>query len=220
MNEFLFLLHLAIVTLFIWPAIRLGKEALISWIVVQPILANLFVLKQISLFGFTVTCSDVYAVSCALGLNLLQEYFGKECAKKTVWLCFYALVFFVVMSLLHLLYLPSPYDVAQSSYARILGTTPRLAAASIISFLSVQWFDVRFFGYLKRQTRLSLYLRNSLSLTVSQAIDTLLFTFLGLWGHVDFLFDVFIISFIIKLAIGLLLSTSSLKKNAYEPVSI
>lgn len=220
MNELLFFTHLAIALLFLWLSTRLGREALISWIVLQPLLANLFVLKQVELFGFHVTSSDIYAVACALGLNILQEHYGKESAKKSVMLCFYALVFFVAMSLLHLAYEPSVYDTTNDHYRSILGTSPRLVIASILSFSSVQWFDVQLFGYLKRKSSLSLYARNIISLASSQFMDTLLFTFLGLWGHVDKIFDIIIVSFVIKLIIALILSSTSLHSRKYEPVSL
>lgn len=221
MNETIFLLHLGLAAVFLWPFMRLGKEGLMCWIALQPILANLFVLKQITLFGFTVTCSDVYAVSCALGLNLLQEHYGKDAAKKTVWISFMLLIFFVAMSCIHLLYTPSAQDYTQSAYQLILSATPRLVAASIVSFFCVQWLDVQFFGFLKTKAhRMSLFTRNITSLTVSQCIDTLLFTFLGLWGLVSELFDVFVISFVVKLTIALLLSLSTMKKGTYEQLPI
>lgn len=221
MNEIIFLLHLAVAALFLWPFIRLGKSGLMCWIGLQPILANLFVLKQITLFGFTVTCSDVYAVSTALGLNLLQEYYGKEAAKKAVWVSFMLLGFFVVMSCIHLLYTASAQDYTQNAYNLILSATPRLVGASIISFLCVQWFDVQFFGFLKTKAdRLSLFSRNIMSLSVSQCIDTLLFTVLGLWGLVSELFDVFVVSFIVKLSIALLLSLSTIRKGSYEQLPV
>ncbi len=221
MNEYVFFLHLIIAAVFLVPFIKLGKQALICWICLQPILANLFVLKQILLFGFTVTCSDVYAVSTALGLNLLQEYYGKESAKKAVWISFMLLLFFVVMSAIHLLYQASEQDYAQSAYVLILSATPRLVAASIVSFFCVQWLDVQFFGFLKTKAhRLSLFTRNILSLSVSQFFDTVLFTFLGLWGLVSELFDVFLVSFIVKLTIALLLSLSTMRKQTHDSVSV
>ena len=221
MNETIFLLHLTIAAAFLYPFIQMGKSGLMCWICLQPILANLFVLKQIQLFGLTVTCSDVYAVSCALGLNLLQEYYGKEIAKKAVWCSFMLLVFFVVMSMMHLFYEASQTDYTQGAYTQILSSTPRLVAASITSFLIVQWFDVQFYGFLKSKSQtLSLFVRNITSLAVSQFIDTVLFTILGLWGLVSELFDVFLVSFVIKLTIALLLSLSTMRKQAHEHVSV
>jgi len=221
MNEWFFFLHLALVSLFLWPAYRFGREGLICWIALQPIMANLFVLKQIDFFGYTVTCSDVYAVACALGLNVLQEYFGKEAAQKAVRLCFYLMVFFLVMSQCQLLYQPSTHDTAHVAYDAILSVAPRLVIASILSFVTVQLIDVHFFAFLKRRAAsLPLLYRNLISLTLSQLIDTLLFSFLGLWGYVSHLFDVILVSFLIKLVISVLLSLSSIKSKNYEPVSL
>lgn len=221
MNEILFFLHLVIAALFLYPFMKMGKEGLMCWICLQPILANLFVLKQIHLFGLTVTCSDVYAVSCALGLNMLQEYYGKDVAKKAVWCSFMLLIFFVVMAQMHLVYTASEQDYTQSAYTQILSSTPRLVAASIVSFLVVQWFDVQFYGFLKaRAKKLTLFGRNITSLAVSQFFDTVLFTILGLWGLVSELFDVFLVSFIIKLTIAVLLSLSTMRKQTHAPVSV
>lgn len=216
MNECIFLVHLALASLFVWPFLKLNKEGLTCWIGLQSVLANLFVLKQITLFGFTVTCSDVYAVGCALGLNLLQEYYGKEAAKRAIWISFFLLVFFVVMSWMQLLYVPSDLDYAHPAYNILLQSTPRLVAASIGTFFVVQWVDLQFFNFLKRRfSHLSLTARNIASLSVSQAIDTLLFTIFGLWGLVSDLAAVFIVSYLVKLAVSIVLSM-----RKHEPVSI
>src|SRR5581483_7233115 len=98
MNELIFFLHLAIVLGFLYTSFKLGKEALIVWIAIQGVLANLFVIKQMHFFGFNVTCSDVFAIGSILGLNLLQRHFGKEVAKKTTWISFFFMSFFALMS--------------------------------------------------------------------------------------------------------------------------
>ena len=81
MNELLFFIHVFLVVSFVMGALRLGKAALIALSAVQAVLANLFVVKQIDLFGFSITCSDVFAVGGILSINLIQEFFGKEAAE-------------------------------------------------------------------------------------------------------------------------------------------
>ena len=207
MNELLFLFHLALCVTITCATLRLGKEALLSWVVLLPILANLFVLKEIMLFGFTVTSCDVYAVSALLANNLMQEYFGFESAKKAIILSFLAMMSFIAMSSLHLLYVAAPYDAAHSSYQAILSHTPRLVLASACSFLLVQQIDLRFFRFLKiRFYNLSLGMRNVFCLVVSQFFDTLLFSLLGLYGLVSNLFEIFLISFVLKCAIGIIMA--------------
>ncbi len=197
MNEVLFLLHTFFVVAFVLIALRLGKSALLIAIALQAVLANLFVMKQISLFGFAVTCSDVFAIGAILSLNLLQEYFGKESARQAASISLFALLFFVLMSQIHLLYTPTELDTAHIAFFTILSASPRLIFASIATFYVVQQFDIRFFGWLKGK----LPLRVAISLLMSQLFDTVLFSFLGLYGLVESVFDIIVVSFLIKCAI-------------------
>jgi len=218
MNEFIFLFHVLLCVAITCAAYRLSREALFAWIVLQPILANLFVLKEIALFGFNVTTCDAYAVSALLANNLMQEYFGYQEAKKAIFVSFLAMLAFISMSSLHLVYCPSAYDKAHAAYQGILVHTPRLVLASIISFVTVQQIDLRFFRFLKtRYVAMPLWRRNIAALSVSQCFDTLLFSFLGLYGLVSNLFEIFIISFVLKCTIGGLMVYASQTKYVKVP---
>src|SRR5438445_4228981 len=106
MNELIFILHTLIIAAFALGALALGPSALVAFVCIQCMLANLFVVKQITLFGFTATCADAFTVGATIGLNLLQEYFGKEIAKRTIWINFFLLIFYALLSQIHLFYLP------------------------------------------------------------------------------------------------------------------
>jgi hypothetical protein len=202
MNESLFFTHVFVVLGFVLAALRLGKEALIVWIVVQAILANFFVLKQMSLFGFNVTCSDVFAIGSIASLNLLQEYFGKEHARKALWISFFALLFYTLMSQIHLLYTPSNNDTAQTSFIHLLSVTPRLLLASMATFFVVQRLDIHLFAFFKTKLpKAPLAVRSSASLIMTQFLDTALFSYLGLYGLGFVLWDIIIVSFLLKLLI-------------------
>ena len=207
MNEALFLLHILIVLSFGFVALRLGPAILTAWVALQAVMANLFVIKQICFFGFHVTCSDVFAIGSIFGINLLREYYPKEKAKQALWACFFAMLFFVVMAKVHLLYLPSSFDTTQSAFETILSASPRLLLASLAVFFLTQQIDLRFFSYLKRRFSTSpLTLRNGISVVTTQFLDTVLFSFLGLWGIVSHLYDIILISFLIKLVVIALMS--------------
>ena len=47
-NELMFLFHIALMSLSTLAALRMGKEALVAFISLQAVLANLFVVKQIT----------------------------------------------------------------------------------------------------------------------------------------------------------------------------
>ncbi|HBS48207.1 TPA: integral membrane family protein [Candidatus Dependentiae bacterium] len=207
MNEILFLFHILIVFAFLIFSLKMGKEFLFSFIILQSILANLFVLKQMNLFGFEVTCSDVFAVGAMLGLNLLQEFFGVEFAKKAIYASLFFALFFCGMSLFQIFYIPSVHDINHCHYNAILSVEPRIIAASFFTYFVVQFLDLKFYAFLKKVFKKHYFIiRNSFSLVLFQLIDTILFTFLGLWGLVASVSDVILMSFFIKLLIIFVLS--------------
>jgi uncharacterized integral membrane protein (TIGR00697 family) len=197
MNEMVFFGHIAlVVTSGILTLRKFGAMGLTVLVSLQALFANLFVVKQMALFGLTVSCSDVFAIGCILCLNLLQEFFGKEAAKKAMNIAFLSMVFFAIMSQIHLFYSPSPVDQTHSAFAKIFSSTPRIIAASIAVFYLVQQIDIRVFSYL--QTKTNFPLRLTLSLILSQTLDTVLFSYLGLYGIVSPLFDIILISLFVK----------------------
>ncbi len=202
MNELIFLLQTITVSLCALGALYLGKEALVTFICIQSILANLFVIKQTTLFGLNATCSDAFAVGATLGLNLLQEYFGRTITRKAIWLNFFFLVFYAITSQIHLAYAPSTYDTMQEHFLPLLMFMPRIVVASFTVYLIAQTIDYLLYGALKKiWTHRLLVLRNYASTMVSQFVDTVLFSFLGLYGIIHNLGEVIVISYTIKLAV-------------------
>ncbi len=202
-NGSIFLSHLIVVIFFSYIARRYGQIALMTSIVIQSLMANIFVLKQMDLFGYTVTCSDVYSVGAILTLNILQEDHGPKKAQEAVGMSFCFLLFFAVMAWIHLLYVPSIEDTTHESYMVIFGHSFRLIGASIITTLIAQALDVRLFGFLRRyfpSTKLAC--RSGISTLVSQGIDTILFTFLGLYGLVSSPWNIIVVSYAVKVAIS------------------
>lgn len=200
LNLLLFLGSSALVAAFAWYFCFLGQSALTAWIAILSLLANLFVLKQIELIGLNATASDIFAIGSLLGLNLLQEKFGKKAAQLAIWSSFSCLIFFVVMSQIHLHYIPSIHDSAQSAYQFLLAPAPRLMIASLLTFFIVQQFDSRLYQYLRHtHPKIPMLWISGLTLCFSQFLDTLLFSVIGLYGMVQALMQIFIVSYTIKL---------------------
>lgn len=202
MNELIFFMQIFILVGCGLGALRLGKMALVVFVCVQALIANLFVLKQIYLFGLHVTASDAFAIGSLLGLNLIQEYYSKEEAQQTAWTCFFFMLFFAIISQLHLLYVPSASDHTQEAFQTILTHSPRLLIASLTTFFIVQQVDIRFFVFLKTKLpATSFAVRAGISLVLLELLDTLLFSFLGLYGLVASLSEIIVLSFIIKIIV-------------------
>lgn len=207
-NELLFAIEVFFLFGIALFAVKKGEFALLALLCIQGIFANLFVLKQITLFHFQVTASDSLAVGCVFSLNLFQEFFGKEKAKRASTISLMSLIFCSLLSLFHLGYKPSLLDNSQIHYEKLLAVNPRIALSSLLAFFLSQRADLLVFSFLKKRfSSLSLGIRSALSSTFSQFLDTALFTFLGLYGLVDHLGDILILSFAIKLILIFSLST-------------
>jgi uncharacterized integral membrane protein (TIGR00697 family) len=201
-NELIFVAQSIIMGLAVLGALRLGKEALVTFVCLACVLANLFVLKQVQLFGFNATCADAFAIGATLGLNVLQEYFGQAITRKTILINFCVLFLYAIMSQIHLVYVPSAADSTQAHFAALLTLMPRLALSSLMVYAMCQSLDALLFGYFKRITDgRFLVLRNYGSLCISQLCDTVLFSFLGLYGIVDSIFEIIVVSYGIKLCV-------------------
>lgn len=199
MNSLILCLQVATFSGMTLAALRFGKESLTAWLAVLAVGMNLFVLKQITLFGLNVTSSDALAVGYLLGLNLIQEFFGRKVARNMVWISFFASGGFTLLSQMILAYTPNHFDVAHSHFIFVFSPAPRLMIASLASFLLVQFVDLAFFQFLRAKTEGKyLTLRTTTTLIVSQLLDTLVFSFLGLYGLVSSLSDVIIMSLAIK----------------------
>ncbi len=196
MNEALFFLEIGALVFFTLLAMWHSKEALVSWIVLQGVFANLFVLKEIPFFGLSVTPTDPFAVSALFSLNLLQEKWGKGGTKGILQIQTVAFLFVVVISYFQLAFNPTATDSAHTAYSAILSYMPRILVASLVTLLVVQRIDLALYGWLRE--KLPFFWRNLISLIISQVIDTVLFTFLGLFGLLSSPFDLILLSLIIK----------------------
>lgn len=200
-NELIFTLQAIIMGIFALVSLRLGKEALTCFITVSCILANLFVVKQIMLCGLTATGSDAFSIGGVLGLNLLQEYYDRTTAQKAIVVSFVLLIFYCIVSQLHIAYNPCITDTMHAHYAAILAYMPRIIIASLSVYVMIQYLDSWLYAQLKHFSKgRYLILRNLISLSVCQLLDTVLFSYLGLYGIVHNIGEIIMISYAIKLA--------------------
>lgn len=218
MNELIFLCHSLFLVGSILVAVRIGKAALSLIIALFFIIANLFVTKQITLFGYMVTAADAYAIGGIFALNILQEFYGKKAASKQIILNTLAQLLFVSVSMIHLAYIPSEHDTAHPGFMSILSQTPRIFFVSLFVFFLVQKLDVEFFSVLrKRLFPKSLGASIAFSLLVSQFIDTVLFSFLALYGIVHNITHIIFVSFLIKaFALCLMVPFANFTKKIHQ----
>lgn len=199
-NELLFALHATVIMAAIAGACWYGKEALIALICLCGVLANLFVIKQISLVGFDVVSTDVFALAGLVGLTLLQEFFGETVARKTIIINFALLFFYLAMTQFHLWYTPNMFDTTHTHFAILLSPTFRIIAASASAYLLSQ-ASLLYLMRVSTSFMQEKYVtaRTLISIALAQLIDTILFSFLALYGIVHAVGDIILVSYSIKL---------------------
>ena len=198
-NEYLFIIHALVIAAISWWVAQKMPDALVGWIALQGVLANLLVLKQMDVFGLTVTCSDVYIIGSMLSLNLLQERFGRHAAQRAIAAGFLLMLLYLAMTQLHLWYMPSAYDGYQQHYRALFALMPRIVGASVATYLIVQLVDTYLYAWLRALLHDRFFtLRSAFSLVVSQVLDTALFTIIGLYGIVHAPWHIFGMSLLVK----------------------
>jgi queuosine precursor transporter len=199
-NELIFILHASSIMATVLAAFWYGKEALIALISLCSILANFFVLKQITLCGFDIVSADVFALAGLIGLTLIREFFGTTLARKTIVINFALLFFYLAMTQFHLWYLPNPFDTTQSHFVALLSPSLRIIGASAASFLITQISLLVLTRLAETITRGAYFAaRTMTSIALAQLIDTILFSFLALYGMVHSVGHIILISYSIKI---------------------
>jgi uncharacterized integral membrane protein (TIGR00697 family) len=199
MNHIIFILHSVIISASVLFFGWLGNAALTSLISLLFVLTNIFVIKQIEIYHYALTTADAYIIGISFGINILQEIWGKKTAQKAIFISFACSLFYVIMGQFHLWYIPASYDTSHVQFIYLMNHSIRIMSASLASYLIVQYFDTITYGYLKTKADGKWFIvRNYISMLTSQLFDTLLFSFLGLYGIVHNITHIIIISYLIK----------------------
>lgn len=177
-----------------------GAQGLLAAICVQGLLENIFVVKQIELFGLHVTSADIFAVGLVLALNLMQEFYGSSQSKRAIWCYFLVSIWFLGARTAHVWYTPSIYDCTHSHFVQILENCPRIILASLTTSLLALHLDRYFYAYIRQFfTGQWAWVCNIASTAFSQFFDTLIFTYLALWDSVANPVHIIFVSYIVKL---------------------
>jgi len=178
---------------------RWGQHALTTFIVLQALLANWMVLKQITLFGLNTTPSDPFVIGGTLALTIVQDQYGLKAARDALFLAWAALLFFCVIAIIQIAYIPSPSDTADPAYHAILSVTPRLLIASAGTYFLSERLNLFLYQYIRTKLPNRATGARWFAIVVSQAFDTVCFSIFGLYGIVHPLVGMILMSYAIKL---------------------
>lgn len=223
-NEAILLLHFCAVVFGVFLLSLGGKEGLGMGFFLFLLVSNLFISKEISVFGLHITACDVYTIGSILCLNLIQEIYGKKASRRYLYLGIGGLIFFLVCSQFHISYLPTLHcEEFSSAFDILLSPTPRIVIASLLVSVIADRFDMKLFRALKNRSPSSpFWVRFLLSTLSSQLIDTILFSIIGLYGLLENIWTVALLAYLTKVIfiLGSTLVFSYMKKDFFIPREI
>ena len=183
---------------------KIGEKVLVSFYSILVVISAITATKLINIFGLTVPAGVVVYAASFLITDIISEVYGKKSAVTAVWLGLVSMVIFYGYALITVYWQPAEYWPHQESYATIIGLSVRITLAGIIAFIISQLNDVTVFHYLKgKHERKKLALRNILSTSISQLIDTIIFITIAFYGVFDII-PLIIGQYLIKLIIAFL----------------
>lgn len=182
-----------------------GKNGLFVWMAVGVILANIEVMKTVKVFGMVTALGNVIYSSLFLTTDILTENYSKKEAQKAVWLGFFVLISVTILMQITLNFVPDESDFLSEHITALFVLLPRITIASLTAYLISQTLDVTVFSKLKRlHERRLLWFRNNVSTSVSQFIDTSIFTLIAFTGIFSWsiMLQIFITSMIMKVVVS------------------
>lgn len=182
-SEIVSLLTLGVCVIGILALLRFfGVAGLYLYGVIVIIAANIQVLK-VATFAFipepvalgTLVFATAYLVS-----DILTEHYGEEVARLGVWLSVVAQILMSVIMILSLGYKAAPEDTVHQAMNTLFAPSIRLLAASLIAFAISQLTDIWLFQRINEWSKGKwLWLRTSLSTTISGLLDNIIFSVLA-----------------------------------------
>ena len=126
MNETLFFITLIINFCGILFSYRFfGKIGIFCWIAMATIIANVEVLKCVDIFNMALTLGNVTYGSIFLATDILNEKYGVQEARKSIYIGFFALLVFTLITQIDLLFIPNSSDFVAESMKTLFTITPR-----------------------------------------------------------------------------------------------
>ncbi len=157
-----------------------------AFIILSMIIVNIQVLKSISLSCYPEPLALGMVVICFsfLATDLLTECYGKDSARKGVWLGFFTNFILVFFMLLTVGYSPEPGLFSPNlhmSIQQIFIPMPNIFLASLASYLISQLLDITIYVRIKAIFSSKLWLKSFVSTSLSSIIDNGIFVFLAFY---------------------------------------
>lgn len=180
-----------------------GKYGLIIWICICIIMCNIQTMKISEFFGLSLSLGNILYGSIFLASDILNHKYDKRWAKKATKLSFLVMIVFCILMYFFLQFPPSSIDTSQAALETIFSYVPRITFASLLAYYIGQTCDIHIFQFLNKKFN-KLWLSNTVSTTVGQTVDTLIFvsiSFIGILATNE-ITEIIVTMIVIKLLIA------------------
>jgi hypothetical protein len=165
----------------------MGSTLLVAIYVACELIANVTATKPVTLFGLAAPGGVfIYALTFTL-IDLINTTLGRSGARRVVVAAFLANILLALYTSL-IIRFPSPeWFGAQEAFATVLGSTPRIVAASLAAYLASSLIDIEVFAFWKERVGGPAWARVFVSNAVSTLVDSALFVVLAFGGQMPVL---------------------------------
>lgn len=190
------------VTVFSGLAGRLGKGWLFAIYAVSIVIANITASKLTSVLGLTVAAADIIYTIGFTTIDLINEYYGKDEAKRAILTALFANILWAFFAYVAV-QLPAAelFAEMQPPFAAVLGSAPRIVLASMVAYYIASRSDV-FVYHTIRERGGPIWLRIIGSNGVSLFVDSVIFStvaFLGVFPLIEIIVGQYVIKIVITL---------------------
>lgn len=149
--------------------------------------ANILAQKIISIWTFNVTAAAIIYPMTYVISDTITEVYGYAYLRQVIWMALYANVVMALLLEAGILLPSASIYHEQPAFAAILGHTPQIVIASLVSYLFGEFINGFFLSKLKVLTEgKHLWMRTIASTSIGQAVDTIIFTFIAFYGIFSF----------------------------------
>ena len=155
---------------------------LIGLYVACELISNVTAGKPVSIGGIVVPAAVfLYTLTFTL-IDLINEHLGKRGARRVVVTAFAANLLLAGYVQFAIWLPPAPFYQGAGSFAAVLGSTPRIVAASLIAYLISSLVDTEIFAWWRARVAGPKWARVLVSNTVSTLVDSILFISIAFAG--------------------------------------
>ncbi|KPJ61359.1 MAG: hypothetical protein AMJ46_01230 [Latescibacteria bacterium DG_63] len=160
---------------------------IIALYVACELIANVTASKPVSL-GPIVVPSAVFIYTLTFTLiDLINERLGKRRARQVIYSTLAANVLLALYCKFAISLPAASFYSGQEAFASVLGSTPRIVAASLVAYLVSSLLDTHIFAWWKQRVGKARWLRVLVSNSVSTGVDSVVFITLAFYGTMPLL---------------------------------